>query len=492
MKIRLFLLVILACSAFACEKEEKKDGTEEKTTIDGQEFNPTQASIINYGESLVLTFEEGNKAIEITTNDTVAGTYEITTQALKSTALMANLVYTDGTITYTANSGSVTITDEGDGVMSGSYNATVVSEEVELEISSGAFSEIGVEASTEEETPVPVTEESINDTLLLCYTNLENFVQFEFLFDAVYSNKISSPNTSWDAIYSHSQNSTNEMVAQMWTKAWEVILPANFVLENAENIIADEESKNAVIAQAKAIRSYTYYTLSTWFGSLPLVQVYEPASWAMSQIGDVLDMVKNDALAAAEYLPVTWGESDGNKVTKTLVQGILCRVYLYDQDYTGAMNLAQTIVNSGNFALDVTVDNITSESNETYWGFAKGDDEVFNASFTKGSYVPVIRYTETILVSAEAAYNLGQQMEAANYINMLKNRREESEVMQVATDIIYEQYITELEQEGNVFNTIKRFSKATSSLQIEDFRQVLPIPQSAIDSNPDLYQNPGY
>lgn len=491
MKTRSFLLAILVCCTFACDKEGTKDETDEKTTIDGQEFNPTQSSVVNNGENLLLSFEEGSKSIEIITNDTVEGTYAITTQSLKSTALMANLTYTDGTTSYIAKSGNVTITAEGDGVISGTYNATVFSEEVELAISSGVFSELDVELDIEEEIP-PVTEESINDTLILCYNNLESFVEFSFLFDAVYSNTITAPSTSWDDIYGHSQNTTNVKATQLWNDGYDIILQANFVLEQAEEIITDEETKNSVTAQAKAIRAYAYNTLSTWFGELPLIMVYEPESWSRASQAEVLALIEADADAAIEYLPSSWSESESYKVTKTFAQGLLCRVHLTNAAYSDAMTLAQQIINSGEYALDATVDNITSASTEIYWGFEKGDNEEFNTFFTNGSYVPVLRYTETMLVFAEAANNLGQQMEAMNSINMMKSRRGEGEIMTIDNATIRNQWEVELAQEGSIFNTMKRYGAASGELGIDEYKLVLPIPQSVLDSYPSMTQNPGY
>ncbi len=488
----LFSLLLLAF--FSCEKEEKDDKESDKTTIAGEEFTPTESSVVNTGESLTLTFTEGTKKVEIITNDTIEGTYEITSSELKSTTLQANLTFTDGTTSYIGTIGSVVITDEGENVISGSYEATVVSDtKVEVEISSGAFSELEVEIDEpeEEEPSIVITEESINDTLALCYSNLESFIELSYLFDAVYSNSITSPNTSWDAIYGHTLASSNEKINQLWDDGYDIILLTNFVLEQADEIITDEETKNLVIAQAKAIRAYVYYTLYIWYGDLPLIQVYQPDTWSRSSKEDIFELIQADAESANEILPSSW-EGSENKVVKSFVQGLICRNYLETGSYSDAQTLALQIINSGEYALDATVDNITSSSTEVYWGFDKGDNEEFNTFFTKGSFVPVIRYTETILIAAEALYNLGQQMEAISYINMLKNRRSEAEIMSIDNDVISNQWEVELTQEGCIFNTLKRYSKATSELSIEDYRLILPIPQLVLETYPSMTQNPGY
>jgi hypothetical protein len=157
-----------------------------------------------------------------------------------------------------------------------------------------------------------------------------------------------------------------------------------------------------------------------------------------------------------------------------------------------ALNICQSLIDGGNYQLETEVDNFTASNKEIYWGFDKGNNEEFNTFFTKGDYVPAIRYTETLLIYAEGAYQAGQQMKAMETINMLKNRRGENSITEINADTILIQWRMELNNEGSIFNALKRHEKVKETLDIDDYMQKLPIPQFVIEENPQMTQNAGY
>ena len=494
MYLRSIIFILLVSVFISCEDEgNNPDDKEEVTTINGETFTPTQVSCLNNGEGFELSFTEGSKTVEIITNDTVAGTYTITTISLKSGELQANLTYSDGTVTYTANSGTVEVSQDSDGTISGNYDATVTSaENVTLEISSGSFSGLEAEPAEEPEPEPEITESIINDTLLISYTNFNEYIELTDLFDAVYSNQASAPNAAWTAIYDHNQNTTDSKVAQLWENAWDIIFVTNFIIENAADAIIDEADRNPVVAQAKTIRAFLYFSLLSWFGDIPIELDITGGSNARSPQADVLALIREDAAMAVDHLPESWTGDETFRLPKSFAQSILIRTYLYEEDFMSASAMAEQIINGSMYALNIDPDNFTEGGGELFYGFARGDNTEFNTFFTKGTYVPVIRYTETLLAAAEASFNLGDMMKALNYINELKARRDEPESATLNNEDIFDQWLAELYFEGSIFAVYKRFEKAESGLAISTFRQLLPIPQSVIDTNPLIVQNPGY
>ncbi|NJO89214.1 MAG: hypothetical protein HC831_09855, partial [Chloroflexia bacterium] len=204
MKLRILLFLMMAGLLWACEKNEDSPNEESKITIDGKEFTPTESTIIVSGKQLSIVFSDGTNEVKIVTNDTIEGTYNIVTEQLKASTLKANIEYTDGTNTYKGTSGTVVL-QKSDQVFSGSYNATLesVSDNSEIEISGGSFSDI--ESTVE---VLIANEASINDSLLLYYDKFNEFIQFEFIFDAVYSNQVNAPNSTWTDIYGHTQDAS--------------------------------------------------------------------------------------------------------------------------------------------------------------------------------------------------------------------------------------------------------------------------------------------
>jgi hypothetical protein len=345
-----------------------------------------------------------------------------------------------------------------------------------------------------DQTFITLSEAAINDTLLLCYSKLDEYIEFTYLFDAIYSNNIPAPNSSWTAIYGHTQSSNNEKIIMLWSKAYDIIYKTNFIIIKSEIVISNQSIRNSIIAQAKAIRAYLDYNLLIWFGGIPLEAGVSESMNPRNTIAEVLVQIKQDASEAAQYLPWSWSEPDKFRNTQSFAKGISVRASLYNNNYSEALTPNQDIINSSTYALSLDPSNFTSTNSEIFWGFAKSSNTEFSDFFTKGTYVPGIRFTESYLVAGEAYFNLGNASSAVNYINALIVRRGLTPLAaaQLTTDKIFQQWNTELEKEGSVFITLKRFNKAISVLSIATYKLLLPIPQPFLNMNPYLTQNPGY
>ena len=493
MKTNYLLLVILMVLFTACEKEDDIGPEDTNTIIGGEIFTPSESSAEKSPDGMILTFTGEGKKVQIVTNDTVAGTYNIISQSLKSTqALQANITYNDGLKNYNGTSGTVQVTHGEEGTVSGTYDATLVSDDDDIiEVSSGSFTNMQL-LGTSPAISLISTEAGINDTLELCYGLFYNYVEFLYLFDAVYTNTTSAPAGSWDDIHGHAQSDTDEKVLMLWSKSYEIIFMLNLILESTEDLITDVTVRNPIDAQVKAMRAYIYHNLLIWFGEVPIETGFSENGSPRNPVDEVLNQIKDDANMAVEFLPQSWPVGDEFRFPKSLAQGLLSRVHLFDNNYQEALNMTQQIVNSGQYSLSQSTSNFVQGDSEIIWGFDRGSNNEFNDFFTKGLYVPVMRLTEMYLIAAEASYNIGNPMEALNYINMLKARSGEPEIMSVQSADILEQWVAELESEGSTFNTLKRFDVAESELQIQPHKLLLPIPADVINSNSNMTQNPGY
>jgi uncharacterized protein (TIGR02145 family) len=338
------------------------------------------------------------------------------------------------------------------------------------------------------------SESAINDSLLACYSDLNNYIEFLFLFDGVYSNNVTSPGTSWDEIYSHSQTqaSDNAKIFKLWSDAYRIIYKVNHVISSADMIIPDLPTRYQVVAQAKAIRAYLFHNLMIWFGEIPLEMNFTASLIPRNSISEVLTQISQDATEASQNLPVSWPVSDKFRVPQSVARELLSRASLYAKNYSAALVPVQQILNSGMYALSTDTTNFSSTNTEVFLSFQKSSGTEFSTFFTKGSYVPVMRYTESVLTYAEAQFNTGNTTSAVMYINMLNSRRGNPTVSSVTNDDIFLHWKRELVKEGSMFATLKRFDKAVTVLQISPWKIVLPIPLAALNANPYLTQNPGY
>ena len=334
------------------------------------------------------------------------------------------------------------------------------------------------------------TEAAINDTLLMCYSKSQDYVELTYLFDAVYSNAVPAPDGSWSDIYNHAQTANNGKVLLLWSKAYDIIYKTNLIIKSAEIAISDQASKDLIIAQAKAIRGYIYYTLLNWFGAIPLEAGISESMIPQNSVDEVLQQIKLDATEASLSLPMSWSISDKFRIPRSFAYALLARTSLYGKNYSEALNTTQQITNSGMYMLGA--DTSTIANAEIFWGFEKKNNSQFNDFFNKGSNIPVIRYTESFLISAEAMFNTGNTTGAINYFNILNARRGKPSVTSLTTEALFQQWNLELSKEGMMFIILRRFDKALTVVQNDSHKLLLPIPLTTLIGNVNLLQNPGY
>ncbi|MDX5435704.1 MAG: RagB/SusD family nutrient uptake outer membrane protein, partial [Pontibacter sp.] len=115
----------------------------------------------------------------------------------------------------------------------------------------------------------------------------------------------------------------------------------------------------------------------------------------------------------------------------------------------------------------------------------------------------VLRISEVYLIAAEAAYRLGDEEAALDYLNTLVAERDpdlmyESTGEQLLNDIVLERR-KELAFEGDRLHTLDRLNRditnrpdGPAEVPFNSHLRLLPIPQTEMDANANIQQNPGY
>jgi tetratricopeptide (TPR) repeat protein len=113
----------------------------------------------------------------------------------------------------------------------------------------------------------------------------------------------------------------------------------------------------------------------------------------------------------------------------------------------------------------------------------------------------LLRYADILLSKAEALFRTGETTESLNLVNQVRARNfsPEKPLTELTLDKILEERSREFLWECKYRTDLIRFGKFLSSTYqfkpeptTESFRTIFPIPQSQIQSNPNLEQNPGY
>jgi len=120
----------------------------------------------------------------------------------------------------------------------------------------------------------------------------------------------------------------------------------------------------------------------------------------------------------------------------------------------------------------------------------------------------VFRYSDLILFYAEAAYYIGKEGEARTALNMIRERARQGQPSNVLPDVtssgeellhaIWHERRVELCMEHHRFYDLVRQNRVGQVLRdfgvnfVDGKHEVYPIPQTEIDLNPNLKQNPNY
>lgn len=155
---------------------------------------------------------------------------------------------------------------------------------------------------------------------------------------------------------------TNGTVTFYWEWAYsQMIARANTIIMYANSsdlsIWTNEAEKNAVIAEAKFFRAYTYNLLANLYGGVPIVDtVYDSpkVDFVRSTRQQVLEFAKKDLVFASLWLPPTVAKSDEGRIVKAAADHLLSEVYISLGDYDNAILSATAVINSGLYNLMTT------------------------------------------------------------------------------------------------------------------------------------------
>lgn len=134
---------------------------------------------------------------------------------------------------------------------------------------------------------------------------------------------------------------SNSAVEAVWKRYYDGVLKCNVVLDGlpASNTAVSEAVKKSAIAQARFLRAYYYFTLTTAYGDIPLrLKVETPEelqSPALPQ-AQIFAQVVSDCNAAAADLPASWSGSDRGRATKGAALALLAKTYLFQQKWDSA------------------------------------------------------------------------------------------------------------------------------------------------------------
>ncbi len=223
------------------------------------------------------------------------------------------------------------------------------------------------------------------------YLNLIN----ETATDDAWMGNLGQDNSAFYAFAHYTITATNtpDGLYNFYYYKYQNIATANTLLQRIEGAPVSETVKNQCIGQAKFFRAYAYWELVQNFGDVVLLTETigtDGLGLARSSKADVYKQIVNDLTDAASLLPESWNATNAGRVTSGACEAMLARTYLFMGDYANAYKYADSVINSGKYALEPEFVNIWSCYNHN------GVESIFeiqansSQSYDVGARIPTI------------------------------------------------------------------------------------------------------
>lgn len=200
------------------------------------------------------------------------------------------------------------------------------------------------------------TTEKANMVLNMAYSQMYDanyFFNTEALSDNIYEGRGSS---SEKAISSGQADASNGRFAAEWSDCYAGIKTCHTFLENVDRIPdMDETLKTRMKAEARFIRAYLYFRLTTWFGDVPLfdhdILLSDSKTISRTPQADVLAFIRSELDDILQYLPrkEDYAEADKGRITSGAAVALKARAYLYSNDWENVVSTCEKLINSTDY-----------------------------------------------------------------------------------------------------------------------------------------------
>ncbi len=166
-------------------------------------------------------------------------------------------------------------------------------------------------------------------------------------------------------------NSTHQVLYTMWPFAYEQIGRANNALIYIPKVpVIDEAIRSRSLGEAYFLRAHAYFELSKIYGEVPIVLEANVLSGTYNVAKSTVDLVRaqveSDLLKAVDLLPETYAPEDQGRVSKGAAWGMLCKLYMFENNLAKALQYGSKVVSDANYALSPNyTDNFTVSQQTT-------------------------------------------------------------------------------------------------------------------------------
>ena len=289
-------------------------------------------------------------------------------------------------------------------------------------------------------------------------------------------------------------------VRDIWSTIYQEIRQNNTLIQYCNG-----KGVDVFIPMCAVLNALSYYQLVTFFGSVPYITTndyytMDPIpSTSPNQIFNILIEQMKVAMGSMEEKVTGYVNSPEMmySLSKDIARVLLAYIYMYQGRYMEAKPLLEEIVNSNRYSLVSAIDNLDPQCSEVIWSMPVNYPTRARANEWIGvSYNDYLcikqTYGDVLLSLAECENKLNNDTKAKEYLNQVATTKGiETTSLETLVAISEVRHKIQIDF-GGYFAFLKRTGQALSTLGIEEYQLLFPIPQDEISSNPCLTQNPGY
>lgn len=164
-----------------------------------------------------------------------------------------------------------------------------------------------------------------------------------------------------DKLDNFTEGATDVSVEEIWVANYRGISRANLALSILPTIVIDESLKSRLIGEARFLRAYYYWNLVRTYGGVPLINtVIDPTNDAevnqamvRASVTDIYNQIISDLQYGVDSLwsRSQYESSEMGRATSGAAMGLLSKVYMYQKNWQACFDMAQSVINSGEYAL---------------------------------------------------------------------------------------------------------------------------------------------
>ena len=180
---------------------------------------------------------------------------------------------------------------------------------------------------------------------------------------------------------------TLQVIYTIWPFAYEQIERANNAIIYIPKVpVIDEQIRNRSLGESYFLRAHAYFELSKIYGEVPVILENNVLTGTYnipkSSVDSVRGQVESDLLKAVDLLPETYGDADRGRVNKGAALGLLCKLYMFEDNFAKAIQYGSLVINNGNYALAPNyTDNFTL-------GLQENNSEILFGVWNKNQQIP--------------------------------------------------------------------------------------------------------